>query len=69
MRALSKMRLAVKAVIDENQTKVKLNNTFSIKQDYYGFLKKDSQNHYISETNTMYKVFQDLYFESYYDKH
>ena len=42
MRALSKMRLAVKAVIDENQTKVKLNNTFSIKQDYYGFLKKDS---------------------------
>lgn len=69
IHVLSKMRQVVKTVMDENSTKVKLNNKSAVKQEYYEFIKNESKNHYVPETSTMFKIFQDLYLNSYYDHH
>lgn len=60
------MRNAVKAVMDDNSNKVKIDTAFAIKDDYYSFMKKEAQNSYVAETNTVLKIYLDLYMSSYY---
>ena len=67
--AIDKVRMGVKAVMQENAFKYKINTDFAIKRNFNEYVKNESNNGYASETNTVFKIFYDLFFENYFVHH